>query len=86
MVLAGLLIGTKNSSNTFFTLLGLDAKILKVPGAAISPIAKLAEPVPLALPSQRPANMASMICAAAANFKGSTSKPASLKKPFSTAA
>ena len=47
MTLAVLATGTKNSSKTFFTLLGLAQKILNVPGAAISPIAKLAEPVPL---------------------------------------
>ena len=37
------------------------------------------EPVPLALPSARPASMASMTCCAPANFSGSTFRPASLK-------
>ena len=51
MILAGLATGTMTSSSTFFTLLGLEQKILKVPGWAISPMAMLAEPVPLAVPS-----------------------------------
>ena len=54
IVLAVLAVGTSNSSSTFFALLGLEQKILKMPGAAISPMAMLAEPVPLELPSERP--------------------------------
>jgi hypothetical protein len=79
MTLAGLATGTITSSSTFFTLLGLEQKILKVPGAAISPMAMLAEPVPLAVPSARPDSTASITCWAPANFSGSTSRPASLK-------
>ena len=43
-----------NSSSTYLALLGLVQKILNRPGCAISPMARLAEPVPLALPSERP--------------------------------
>ena len=75
----GLSFATMNSSSTFLALLGLDAKILNRPGEAISPMARLAEPVPLALPSARPASMASMTCCAPANLSGSTLRPASLK-------
>ncbi|KAG1223435.1 hypothetical protein G6F68_020342 [Rhizopus microsporus] len=78
MDLMGLSFATMNSSSTFLALLGLEAKILNRPGEAISPMARLAEPVPLALPSARPASMASMTCWAPANFSGSTFRPASL--------
>ena len=86
MVLAVLLAGTSISSSTFFTLLGLEQMILNVPGAANSPMAMLAEPVPLALPSVRSDNMPSMICCAPAKRCASTLTPASLKYPSSKAA
>ena len=79
MVLTGLSLGTRNSSSTYLALLGLVAKILKRPGCAISPIARLAEPVPLELPSERPESIASITCWAPANLSASTSRPASLK-------
>ena len=79
IVLTGLSLGTRNSSSTYFALLGFVAKILNSPGCAISPIARFAEPVPLALPSERPESIASITCWAPANFSGSTSSPASLK-------
>jgi hypothetical protein len=55
MVLNGLSLATMNSSSTYLALLGLVQKILNRPGCAISPMARLAEPVPLALPSSGPA-------------------------------
>ena len=79
MVLAVLAAGTMTWSSTLVALLGLEQKILKVPGAAISPMAMLAEPVPLALPSARSDSMPSMICCAPAKRSGSTFRPASLK-------
>ena len=54
MLLTGLSLATMNSSSTYLALLGLVQKILKRPGCAISPMARLAEPVPLELPSERP--------------------------------
>ena len=54
IVLTGLSLATMNSSSTNFALLGLVQKILNSPGCAISPIARLAEPVPLALPWSGP--------------------------------
>jgi len=53
--LIGLCADTRNSWSTNFALLGFDAKILKSPDDAISPIARFAEPVPFALPSARDA-------------------------------
>jgi hypothetical protein len=44
IVFTGLSFGTRNSSSTYFALLGLVAKILNNPGCAISPIARFAEP------------------------------------------
>ncbi|MDT4868619.1 hypothetical protein FQZ97_1035970 [compost metagenome] len=85
ITLAGLATGMMTSSSTFFTLLGLEQKILKVPGWAISPMAILAEPVPLAVPSARPESTASITCCAPANLRASTSSPASLKYPSSMA-
>ena len=79
IVFAVLSLGTMNSSSTYLALLGLVAKILNRPGCAISPMARLAEPVPLALPSERPESIASITCWAPANLSGSTSRPASLK-------
>src|SRR5450432_918439 len=49
MALYGASLATRNSSSTFLTLLGLEQMILSRPGEAISQIARLAEPVPLAL-------------------------------------
>jgi hypothetical protein len=68
-----------NSSSTYLALLGFVQKILKSPGCAISPMARLADPVPLELPSERPDSIASITCWAPANLSGSTSSPASLK-------
>ncbi|MNT89202.1 hypothetical protein D3C72_2298910 [compost metagenome] len=79
MVLIALSLPVMNWSSTNLALLGFVAKILNRPGWAISPMARLAEPVPLELPSDRPESMASITCWAPANLSGSTSSPASLK-------
>ena len=86
IVLIALSFAMINSSSTNLALLGLVQKILNKPGCAISPMARLAEPVPLELPSERPESMASITCCAPANLSASTSSPASLKYPFSIAA
>ncbi len=75
----GASFATMNSSSTYFAFVGFVQKILNSPGCAISPIASTADAVPFALPSPRPASIASITCCALAYFCGSTSRPASLK-------